>query len=479
MNLHDESIKIENRLPKMSPLCISSFALVSPYVCESDSSPAIVDKSNDVSYHYDTLCTIDASQKSTTIHMMDCKEGSSFSIKYMKMCRQSQTINPDYHHCWSSEKVIDDDTLSFISSDDSLGDDDSSSLFSDSDSGKGYISVETLPYEILLYMVSFLDVNSVCVFRLVSRLTRCISSKDGSGWRHHCQTLWSRKSYVLKESRLLYSCQKAMEAYMLSIYDANHREELYIEELCFNERTGDGFIWNFRFKEAAGSNWTSHDPWWLGGDARKMVFLFDGTVQEVRECEHSGKFSFHPPFQKGGLRGTIESGEKMLSSTSCSMTWRFVDQPMEFATRPLGSYIRLTVDGRDVPTYVVHRSPNRNWGFIIESCWAIYSSTHIPRRRQLTHTLLEQLRMKRRGVWESAGILITNNAVERPNSQSQFEICPSDCADSSYFISTTLQWREALLYNYGAVTLPEGDNAKETFDEIWSRATNRFRASKS
>jgi hypothetical protein len=50
------------------------------------------------------------------------------------------------------------------------------------------------------------------------------------------------------------------------------------------------------------------------------------------------------------------------------MKWRFVTHPLDLPDWPEGAYVRITADGRDVPTYVVHQLPNGNWGFILESC---------------------------------------------------------------------------------------------------------------
>ena len=44
--------------------------------------------------------------------------------------------------------------------------------------------------------------------------------------------------------------------------------------------------------------------------------------------------------------------------------------------------MRITVGGRDVPTYVVRRSPTGNWGFIMESCWGLYESFELATQRQ-------------------------------------------------------------------------------------------------
>jgi hypothetical protein len=47
--------------------------------------------------------------------------------------------------------------------------------------------------------------------------------------------------------------------------------------------------------------------------------------------------------------------------------------------------------------------------------------------------------------------------------------------DSTFSMSTKCQWREALLYNYGAISLPEGENATAEFDRVWNQSIRRDR----
>ena len=42
--------------------------------------------------------------------------------------------------------------------------------------------------------------------------------------------------------------------------------------------------------------------------------------------------------------------------------------------------------------------------------------------------------------------------------------------DSSFSITSGLQWREAYLYNFGARVLPEGDDAVADFDRTYGTA---------
>jgi len=256
-----------------------------------------------------------------------------------------------------------------------------------------------------------------------------------------------------------------MSAYKLSVYDAKYREELRPDELFFDTSTGEGIVWDFRFKETAGNDWTSFDPWWAGGKARKMVFLPDGTVRQILQSCGSTAFSLHPPFRD--LNNDAANGPESLVPP-LKMTWRFVGKPMDLPDRPRGSYLRLTVDGRDVPTYVVHRSRKGDWGFVIESCWGVYSSTPLP-RRQIIDTLqpARRTRMRLRRTHDGARWLNVDG-IETDSDEEGDQVTAS--ADSTFSMSTRRQWREALLYNYGAVSLPEGEHASAEFDRVWNQS---------
>jgi hypothetical protein len=40
--------------------------------------------------------------------------------------------------------------------------------------------------------------------------------------------------------------------------------------------------------------------------------------------------------------------------------WKFVESSMDLPSHPDGAYFTIMMGGRDVPTYVVRRSPNGN-----------------------------------------------------------------------------------------------------------------------
>lgn len=113
-----------------------------------------------------------------------------------------------------------------------------------------------------------------------------------------------------------------------------------------------------------------------------------------------------------------------------TMKWRFISHPLDFAPRTkLGGYIRLVVGDREVPTYVVRRLSDGNWGFILESCWGIFCSFDV-----------------------------SSKEASSSNADSDDTYINSFRDDPQWdTISTQHQWREAMLYNNGANVLPESN----------------------
>lgn len=48
--------------------------------------------------------------------------------------------------------------------------------------------------------------------------------------------------------------------------------------------------------------------------------------------------------------------------------------------------------------------------------------------------------------------------------------------DSSLSVTNRWQWREALLYNLGSASLPDGPTATSDFDRAWQNAVRRLQA---
>lgn len=262
------------------------------------------------------------------------------------------------------------------------------------------------------------------------------------------------------------------------------RKRLFVEETFHHENGEDqkvnphsghsyhGPVFSFRFKEAAGADWTTWDPWWNEKEARAMVFLKDGTVKQIvprnalrqpsdendyntntcndavvdednriRDEDRNNGYVICSPFSDG--LDVTESSNRMAVGIrdnrrpKIEIRWRFVSDPIDMPSRPEGAYIRLTVGNRDVPTYVVRRSPTGNWGFCLESCWGLFASFELP----------------------------LNNDHHSNGADNDVDVALLQ--DSALSVTSSVQWREAILYNHGAVTLPEGTVAAAHYRRLW------------
>jgi hypothetical protein len=349
-----------------------------------------------------------------------------------------------------------------------------------------------------------------------------LSYNNSVGWDVHYQTILQTKCHVaippqitsfaeptsLSSTNTTSSTIQTMnkrKAYEIAIIDSK-RQYITTNELCYDIATRTGTIWSFRFKESAGIDWTSVDPWYLGQTCRKMIFLQNGTMMQVVSSSSSSS----PTTTTTDLIST-GSHHHHQSQTSDNdgfqfvepplrMTWRFLTRPMDLPTRPIGSYVRIQVGGRDVPTYATLRSPTGNWGFVLESCWGIYGSFELPKRilpnqnltRDTTSTNLDQNdtntnslngRVLRRGS-DGSAIWVPMDEIEsttptialrqRLAQQQHYNrpIEPADMQDETLRLTNEIQWREAFLYNVGARVLPEGDEATYEFDRFWQNDGN-------
>jgi hypothetical protein len=354
-----------------------------------------------------------------------------------------------------------------------------------------------LPVDALRHMFQFLDISSLCHVRACNTELRSAVSKDNPGWTEQCKRLWSQKANVCSTARDLLTRSNiinteetsnetcaAMEAYTLAIHDATTRNEISMEELCFDEASNHNAsaVWSFRFKESAGHDWTSWDPWWNGQDARKLVFLRDGTVLQAypQGSEHcvttlNGTQLFNVFSERNVQRDGPE-----VPSPRIEMKWRFVSHSLDLPIRPNGSYVRITVGGRDVPTYVVRRSHNGNWGFILESCWGMYASYEMARQVMPSSIFgngRRSIRRTRNGGW--VDVAESDDEDDREISRDRMRNVRRRIAlfeeESTMTQNAHSQWREALLYNIGAVVLPEGPGSEMIdFQNAWRNAMVRL-----
>ena len=329
--------------------------------------------------------------------------------------------------------------------------------------------LRSLPDEVICAIFSYLDVHSLLDMRCLNNSFRTLASKNSAGWSNLCQRLWETKVHV---SPAAVSTTDSMTAYRMSIQDARNRNHVEPHEFVFDPETRTGTIWSFRFKEAAGTDWTSWDPWYQGQPCRKMVFLQDGIVKEYHPQEDSDDASLEdPPFS-----------ERMgnMVDPPIPMSWRYVTRPLDMPARPQGSYIRFSVAGRDVPTYCVRRSPTKNWGFIMESCWGVYASFELPKRlpniRRQIHFRLRRAQ-DALGNWFNIEVEASDEEEQEGEEDIDEETLNRRASqmlvdDRTFTVTSSLQWREALMYNYGARHLPEGDEALADFDRIYLLINN-------
>lgn len=325
-------------------------------------------------------------------------------------------------------------------------------------------TLTSLPNEIICNILSCLDVTSLLQSRCLNRSFRTLASQGSAGWENLCHNLWQQKVHVSPEAQ---EHTDPMAAYRLSVEDARNRDFVRPEELLFDPATKTGTVWSFRFKESAGSDWTSWDPWFLGQPCRKLVFLEDGSCKEYRtENEEEEANLEDPPFS-----------ERMgnLFDPPMSMGWRFITKPLDMPARPTGSYIRFSVGGREVPTYCVRRSPTKNWGFIMESCWGVYASFELPKRVPTTTTRRRrQVRLRRTqdtlGNWFNVEVETTDDEFSEDEEEESSSTGTARLLvdDDTFVVTSGLQWREAFMYNFGARALPEGEDALAEFERAYT-----------
>jgi hypothetical protein len=123
-----------------------------------------------------------------------------------------------------------------------------------------------------------------------------------------------------------------------------------------------------------------HDNWLQRDDTSQVVAIT--TVTAAAERMDDTNMEENTPTNQNCDDIASHELEYELVDPTITMTWRLLTSPIDLPTRSSGSYVRFTVGGRDVPTYAVRRI--RNWGFVMESCWGIYTSFRLPQKRGMT-----------------------------------------------------------------------------------------------
>lgn len=350
-----------------------------------------------------------------------------------------------------------------------------------------------VPEDLIHHILSFVSVSSLLTFQLSCK-ANLKTTNSPSFWAARFRDLVRTKLFIPR-NEILASKRNPKESFRRAYLD-RFRTTMNRDELV-------GRVWYFWLKRSAGEEWTCWDPFWLskGKVCRKMVFLEDGSVLEcpnhgpphdvlpsANRQSHATSSSSHPSpthledddSSTGAKRLRVENSRRNPScerhaehphhvslgrqvedgSTSTAipqvsdddevdtnrriidpsslrpvfynepkvpnnivMKWRFITNPLDFPPRKeTGGFLRLIVGGREVPTYVVRRLSHGNWGFILESCWGVFSSFDVT-NKTTTHGDSYMKSFREDPQWNT--------------------------------INTEIQWKEAMLYNNGANTLPE------------------------
>eukprot|EP01125_Pyxidicula_operculata_P022171 TRINITY_DN8933_c0_g1_i1.p1 TRINITY_DN8933_c0_g1~~TRINITY_DN8933_c0_g1_i1.p1 ORF type:complete len:286 (+),score=26.87 TRINITY_DN8933_c0_g1_i1:39-860(+) len=194
-----------------------------------------------------------------------------------------------------------------------------------------------LSSEVFTYILGFLDYKEVLKCGTVSK-SWLMASKDNVLWVKLCNALFEGKVYLPQKFIDLRNNGQARKSFFDSLKDSE-RTFLTTEELC-------SFTWDFRFKSSAGEAWIQRDPWWMKKEPIKRRFHLDGTCS----------MSPNAPWNHDGR----------------TTRWKFVAQGAG-RKGPMGSFIQVD----QYPTYIVSRH-KENWGFILQSCWVVYTSFPMP-----------------------------------------------------------------------------------------------------
>jgi len=196
-----------------------------------------------------------------------------------------------------------------------------------------------LPYEIFTNILSYLEPVHLSKTSLVSQQWN-EGSNSNYVWDTLCRLLWQDKVYVPDEITQIKNDGDPKLAYENSIKDME-RQYLTQEELC-------KFTWSFRFKEAAGEHWVENDPWWHGQPPQRSMFLPGGKTKYVDD-----------------------NNQTKARAPRMERRWKFISHAAG-RDGPEGAFIQVN----NYPPYIVSRY--RNGGFIMQSCWVVYTSFPLP-----------------------------------------------------------------------------------------------------
>lgn len=240
----------------------------------------------------------------------------------------------------------------------------------------------------LLGLLIFLPVPDIA--RVATSCRRTAGHADSTLWRRLCERLWAGK-LVAKHFRRMREAGEAKEAYRQSLADSRR--------VCITQQELTRARWSFRFKSTAGEAWQENDPWWQGKDATQVRFRPDGSACFKRGFGSGSSHSICWRFVKmrsqflqaleAHLRHIQAGGQPDDPEFSCRLLTLDVE-----GQRPCFSHrgVRAKVSGREVPTYCVRRHPD-NWGWVMESCWVLWTSWPMPRLGSVEAEALQDSRL--------------------------------------------------------------------------------------
>lgn len=359
--------------------------------------------------------------------------------------------------------------------------------------------LQDIPEDVLERILAFSSIPTLLAFQQTCKFFFTMTNRP-SFWEARFRNLLKTKLFIPRKIVSSFASNPRL-SYKMACMDRS-RNTIEKEELT-------GRVWYFWFKQRAGEEWTRWDTFWVtkGKSCRKMVFLDNGDVLEcykdpfqddedeadkipplqwrysasphddddnntskrkikataVQELDGEStardspvvkKIRVGAAYRNDGTRvnertNTANDNNYGLESThiqpsdlrpvffnepnipqNITIRWRFISHPLDFSPRTkLGGYIRLVVGDREVPTYVVRRLSDGNWGFILESCWGVFCSFDVTSKKASSDDHFDN-----------------DTYINSFRHDPQWDT-----------ISTQHQWREAMLYNNGANTLPENN----------------------
>jgi len=255
---------------------------------------------------------------------------------------------------------------------------------------------------------ALIELRDVAAFAATCREWCDALDQSDHAWREQWMRRLGSYSYLPRRICVLADVASSRDTLRAAVADEK-RTTLTLEELT-------SFVWRFRFKRAAGASWMAIDPYWCRKPAVALKFNHDGTTRRVqvndlgypwchtagRSCRGGGPMLD----RQGGVvgvpndtapHGAFAESSSHLDDFQVEWRWGSADDdcpttppsesaaattPSQTAQRRRGSgrpcdRVRARVDGQDVPTYVVSRHP-RHKGFLMQSCWALYTAFPMP-----------------------------------------------------------------------------------------------------